>query len=379
MFAAGAVFNLSAAEVIEAAEFNRLAESVQIISFYDGYPENNLLSSGSIEDLPERNFKPWTNQLRVAGFASVSSGVVIGINAGYPLFLTTKPGGPAALTSPAGAIAEQFKTDAEGLTIGTIFSENDNVFFHLYRDSFFNQTGTDTVEGSGAHPVLLEVSLNSFSDCRLTRHDYDFADENPDWEPVEYIRKENGSLIAWKYTDDKKTRFRYIRHDNEGVSVDEIDEKFFRDEYNISPVETSPFALRGFIRAVRDGSLGDALKAAGDVYLSLSSEPAEGDGAAAPAFYLANAPKSVLAAERRLPVQLAACPDNELWYILADDELFICGADISRFKLPGLPEGFSYEELWVQGKDMIISWEESRFPYIGRSGMMYVRLRDILN
>ena len=341
-------------------------EKTEIIYFTDDYPGYIILNNSSIEEVPKKALAPWTLQKRVAGFAMTADALVIGVNSGFPLLFHKDLD---SFSAPGEQTAERFLDETSGLTTGIMYSEQGDVFFHFYRDSFF-VNDYDSQTAGPAEPVLLEigVSENGFTD--LTKPPFGFSADNPGWEPVEMIRKSSDLLVSWKYSDEKKTRFRYIRHDAVGEPLAEIDEGYFRDEYNLKSLETGPFAFRGFIRAVRTGAAGKSLHQAGEIFISMStSRP----GKDFPVYY-----SSSDTSERgALPVQLSACADQQMLYVLSGGEVLLCGSNIRRLKLPALPKGFKYRKIWVSGDRMIISWEESRFPYTGRSGMMYIKMRDI--
>ena len=373
------VISITAESVVD---FKNWAEGYSLYYFTGGYPEINTAESFSDNDIPPKAFKPWTTQIRASGFAVMSASTLIGVNSGFPLLLNK--GG--RITDINRSTARSFREKTAGLTSGTVFSNSDTVFFHYYKDSLFsgkNDKGTDSgdkIEADGAEgprTVLLELDAGAGSgdDFNIRVPEFGFADENPGWEPVELIRKDESYLIAWKYSDDKKTRFRYIRHDEDGVAVDEINEDFFRDEYALESIESGSFALRGFIRAARSGAAGDRLADAGDIYLRLSTA---GQDEAAPVFYTSPNPKDG-SSEHKLPVQLSACQNGDYWYVLSEDEVLFCGSDIRRLQLPDMPQGFKYKKIYVSGSDMVLSWEEERFPFTGRAGLMYVALRDIFN
>ena len=320
---------------------------------------------------PQKEFKPWTAQIRLSGFAETENIVTLAVNAGYPLFFSVSEAANGPV-SPEKKDAEDFARLTEGRTVGTIFSGEDQVYFHLYYDNMFS--GIASPE-ENAGPVLVRIAPGAGNLFGFSEVETGFDDENPGWEPVEFIRKNDCSYIAWKYTDDKKTRFRYIKHDENGRPEDEIDEKYFRDEYSLQSMVNGPFALRGFIRAVREGAAGEALRNAGAVYLRLTTAI---PGEDAPIYYYSPAPPAT-GQKKAFPKELPACRDGEVWYILSEDEVLLCGNNIRRLQLPKLPAGFGYRELWVSGDEMIVSWEETRFLYTGRSGMMYIKMRDILN
>jgi len=375
---AAAAANLSAAPA--PAEFNYWASNLIIYSFHDG---GSGYSAAAVDDandaaavisgFPAVDFRPWTNKRRLAGFAETDYGLVIAVNRGYPLFLSAGN----SIEAPGRTIADEFSLLTSDRTIGTVFTDGKTVSFHLYRDSLFNPvlTGADPGEKM---PVRIDLNRNSQGVFSINLPEYDFSAENPGWEPVEFIHKSGKDLIAWKYTDDKKTRFRYIVHSEDGSSVDEIDESYFRDEYNLTDSESGPFAVRGFVRAVREGAFDESLKDAGDIYIRLSTAlPGQGS----PMFYYSSAARStqVFGAGASLPVEFEACLYDDTCYVLYNDLILICGADISLYRLPQLPDGFVYSGIYSDGKNLVAGWEEKRFPFIGRTGMMQIKMRDILN
>ena len=354
--------------------FSEWALSAEVIYFTGGIPElayAELNQAGTltsvIKEIPNKEFKPWTTQLRPAGFISLKDGVFIAVNGGYPLLFKTATG---KLVHPDRALANKYLESTAGLTVGSLYVDDEGAGIHLYTDNFFNHPAATPSESG--RPVVIEVSAGALDVFGLNIPEYPFSAENTGWEPVELIHKPDRNIIAWKYSDDKKSLFRYIVHSPDGEAVDEIDEGYFRDEFDLLPAEDGSFALRGFIRAAREGAAGERLKNAGDIYLRL---PAGCDGASE-AVYISEYSER---GNDSLPVQLQACRDGETWYILDEQSVFVCESNITVNELPALPEGFEYTGIWTGGGYMLLSWEETRFMYTARSGVIMIGMRDILN
>ena len=354
---------------------------LRIFSLTAGYPAVAEYKSGTdniselIEGLPKRDFKPWTAALRPAGFIRTEAGTVAVVNGGYPILFTGGSG--SGFTEPSRSAAEAYLESSRGLTVGTLFVDGDGAAgIHLYRDRFFNSgSSAQTGEGSPAIRLMMEAD----GDFELEIPSCEFAEANPEWEPVELIRKDGRNLISWKYSDEKKTRFRYLIHEDDGNAVDEIDAGFFRDEYNIRDIGAGPFALRGFERAVREGAAGALPADSGDIYLRLTTAgPADGD---VPEAWLASAGRR---GRTGLPAEFPACSSGSgeasaLWYILGGTEVYVCGAGLSVLPLPALPPGFVWTDIHVEDGEMLLCFEEQRFPFTGRSGMILIGMRDILD
>ena len=323
--------------------------------------------NAGIAAMPQKDFKPWTNQLRPAGFVNLPEGAMVAVNGGYPVLFKTQTG---EFVSPDSRMVSSYLAESSGLTIGSLYAGNDGAGIHLYLDHFFNTaaSGEDAAEDK---PVVIEVSVGAPDVFSLEIPEYSFSLQNPGWEPVEFIYKDEKNIIAWKYSDEKKSLFRYIIHSRDGESLDEIDENYFRDEYELIAADDGPFALRGFVRAVREGSAGEGLKDAGEIFIRLAA----GCKSASESVYHAGAPGT---AQTAAPVQLQACSDGDTWYILDDNTVFVCGSNIVSNQLPKLPDGFKYTGIWAGGGYMLLSWEESRFLYTARSGMIQIKMRDIL-
>lgn len=354
------------------------AQTVKAFYFSEKYPCFFEISPSELENIPAKEFLPWTIQQRVSGYALTKYGLVIGVNAGPPLLFSTAESGKTSFIPPDPGTASRFIELSRGLTERIAYCTEDQVFFHNYVDDLFSDEaeskGAEHREGDpAAGNYLLSIDLTEEGFSEIDRPDFGFIDGSPEWQPVEMIYRNNETLVAWKYSDDKKTRFRYVRHNQSGEAYTEINESYFRDEYRLKPIEESSFELRGFLRAVRTGSAGSGLEEAGDVFLKMSTALPNEDF---PVFYHADNTTGIRDA---LPVQLSACRDEDRLFVLSDNEVLLCREDIRRMKLPQLPPGFKYRRIWASGKDMIISWEESMFPYSARAGMMHITMRDIIN
>ena len=320
------------------------------------------------------HFSPWTEQTRTAGFTDTGEIIITGVNGGLPLAFD-KQGEKLLLAAESGSGSNRKYTEfAGGRTLGSVFSSGD-VFFHFYSDSFFPEESPG--QPASDLPVLVKLSGAGTDAAEYSPVYFEFARENPGWEPVEMLERDGEYLVSWKYTDERKTMFRYIRHSPEGASLKEINEQFFRDEYRLLDAETAGFELNGFIRAARGGFLGDRLGSAGDIFLN-AGDDIRGTGAASgyPAVYRSEADRKF--GQNPYPVELAACSDGTYWYILFEQTVLRCGENIKMLGLPELPEGFRYREIITTGKGLLLGWEESRFPYVGKAGLMYIRFRDII-
>ncbi|MBI9107278.1 MAG: hypothetical protein JEZ04_11095 [Spirochaetales bacterium] len=323
-------------------------------------------------DIPEKMFLPWSEARSVSGFTGTSEDLIIGINKGYPLRFDASGYETLRFERPSAEVIDEYLDFSAGRTLGTVFTESGSVYFHFYKDVLFDTGADDAAQGDSSASFLLRYE----SGRNLSAVDLKFAEVDPDWEPVEFISTAEGSMAAWKYSDEKKTRFRYIKHAEDGTALKEIDEAYFRDGYALIPFSEGSFSLRGFIRAVREGVLPGQLADAGDVFLKLSSTEASAYSENYPAFFFDRADSGSSALKS--PVLLPAAGGGNLWYILSDDTIIRCADNVSVCSLPELPPGFRYKELWAGGEYLIVSWEETRFPLIGRSGMITVRLSDIL-
>lgn len=63
------------------------AGDIKIYYFTDSYPQISEVDEADLLELPAENFLPWTLKRRVSGFALTGSGLVIGVNAGYPMLM----------------------------------------------------------------------------------------------------------------------------------------------------------------------------------------------------------------------------------------------------------------------------------------------------
>jgi hypothetical protein len=385
----------AAAEGVDTDNFSTWADGVRVYYLTERFPgfsgsdfipaadaERPDLVKGLLDGFPEREFLPWTLQIRVAGFQEAAEGLVIGVNMAPPLFLPVKNDAESGITGFGRGLSDEYLRLTAGRTLGGLFTENNEVFFHTYRDRLFGNDEASADNGgpaSSAGNVLIKLELDNAAEGNFQPVIFDYARDNSEWNAVELVKNESAYFVSWKYSDDKKTLFRYIMHDEEGKSLQELDEGFFRDKYPIKAAENGPFAVRGFIRAARAGVLGERLRDAGDIYLRLVNPDETAFAHAYPAFYKSGSPdQGLLISENRLPVELPVCFRQDSLLVLHEGSLIFCGENIRELKLPLLPEGFSYKELWSGGDDLIVTWEESNFPLTGRSGMMHIKLRDII-
>jgi hypothetical protein len=74
-----------------------------------------------------------------------------------------------------------------------------------------------------------------------------------------------------------------------------------------------------------------------------------------------------------VPVFLAPAAGRAL---LPNGRVVSLGADGERttIGLPALPAGFRYTDLVASGDQLVVPWEEVRFPDVGAAGVLFYRL-----
>jgi hypothetical protein len=60
------------------------------------------------------------------------------------------------------------------------------------------------------------------------------------------------------------------------------------------------------------------------------------------------------------------------------DRYVISGGTVLAFRLPKLPDGFTYGDFAICGQTLYAAWEESDFYLTGRSGFIAVNLDNVL-
>ncbi len=323
--------------------------------------------------VPAKDFIAWTDQLHIADFRSGTKGVVAGINGALPKVIFFENGLPIFPEIKSGN-ETSFMRQAEYRCLGSLLGSGSDILFHFFGDDIFS-------DNAGVRKPSAQLVRYSAAGSGADRFEFiDIAVNGMDegWEPVEIIRTSEGFFIAWKYSDEKKTLFRYLQHDNEGKAINEIDESYFRAKYNPVDIESTPFALRGFRRAAGEGLLGDEIRDAGIIYLNMNSESAGLSGLEdhlSPVTVISRSDDGRNA--YRSPLVLEACYAEGRWNILYSNKIIVCGDELRIIKLPVLPEDFRYTGIWSDGSNYLLSWEEFRFPEIGRAGLISLAFGDI--
>ncbi len=330
-------------------------------------------SSGIVPtDAPQtgesRSFQPWTVQYRPAGFVHVGNTVFCGIN---------------------GAGLLRFRLDEEtvgdytmhlnrflfsGRTIGNLFAFKGSVYCHLYRNVLFSTTPP------ASEPLVLITASPEGPSLRAVVPPFQIA--NPEWEAVQLVPSfDEGLFAAWKTIEQEKTLFRYSRLSIDTLREVEISEEEFRSVYQFLSGDEVPKQL------VRYGD--EAFHSAENPRIEHRQQ--EGASHLPAVVHLSVKYKEYLRPERyRFGVietlerkesgfiSLKGMRVGSDYYILRDTLQCIHvvpkrGA-VREIALPLLPENRVYTDFWTDGKRLIVSWEEQRFPDVGEAGLVSLQV-----
>ncbi len=337
----------------------------------DGFATANLPQSSAIQAL-----KPWTESLRVNAANSDGNG------RGW---LLVNRLGMISFDEDGKPLLFQDYRLFSNSTAENLFFSDGMPFFTLYKSSFFNEdsavdikSSSSSNKGDANRPYL--VRLNTESKTFFPAVTYGDLNLTDGGEITGSFYDGMNFYSCVKSTEDTRIVFDYIKWKTPAALT------------SLSPVtQSGKVKLSGSneseYRNVKSPK--NFSKAPERLQELLANIPADFNfivtcstaGGFSPNSFLSGSGESSLKAEAIVaPGWICALfSDGTTYFSGALDGKFILNkGEPVAFRLPKLPDGFSYNYFCISGGKMAAAWEESDFYKTGRSGFLIVDLANIL-
>lgn len=317
--------------------------------------------------------KPWTESIRISSSLSVKND-----SKEYDVYFTVNRSGLliAKPSLPKKAVLAGDTQLFSKLTAGSLVCVDGFPVFHTYRNSFFSSK--DKIIESLPFLVQFHPETSIFLPLLYTK-DLQVMDEAQ----VTDVQYTAGIWVASVKTEtNDKTKFDYINFFSYEPLV-----QFSPAKRNIV-LETNTISAGEYRKMLTPAPFASAPARLKELYKRLPvnfpfyASVALPDGGSAVTYLRGSAET-----DTPLPSQ-ALLADTFSLAIFADGTCFFAGAlpnnyilangEPVAFRLPKLPNGFTYGNIGVSGTTLYISWEEGSFYETGRSGFLTVDLKEIL-
>lgn len=302
---------------------------------FNSFPHKKI----SIPDEPG-DFLPWTSQVRVSDFTTAENYLYVAVN-NTGIF-------KIPLDKPDINSFTMYENDEvfSGNTLKKLFNYNNNIYCHIYRDTFFS----DKLSGRPSSPLFRldkdgdSVSPEFIKDQKLEK-----------WEAVDFVYTGSSWLSSWKYAGEDLTAFRYFIHDIDGMGLSEISEAVYRSSLS-----------------AESGSSSAALNKLMDYILANTENNAVTDlcvkerGSVTDKIIRYYSPAADDNSYQSVPVY----KEGSSYFFSVNDNIYNIDESgyISRYLVKDLPSGCRYTGICSEGDFLYLFWEYSSFFETGNSG-----------
>jgi hypothetical protein len=304
---------------------------------------------------------PWTVQTRVSDLAALDG----------TLYLAVNGHGLAALDPPRSAQEPpRFRyfydpTLFRYRTLTTLIPEGGSLLCHLYFNRLLNVTVADSLPVRGLCLLRLYPGDGIYQVVPVP-----FLLTHPDWECVGFApQTPNRVLLEWKYSGASETRFQYTICSLPDLEERSIERGEYRQAWEPTPADRRlPQPLQKVFREAvrREGSETTALH----FVVRTAGEPFARRYAHTPPGY-------DRASQGSLLILHGFQEAGRLELLTAQGLLLSTGSDpgapVRVRRLPALPAGFAYCDLYVFQGLLIAVWEQSDFIRTGACGVLISR------
>ncbi len=323
------------------------------------FSEGTLAAVPGPRPLPREEKQPWTQQVRVVDVHLLGTDLYCAVN-GLGVFVFTDIfTADRNLPHKTISLSRVFR----GRTIGTFFYYDSAFYCHLYSDSVL----TSPIPSS--QPVAL-VSIDPEDDIPKIIP-FSFQDRNPGWE-LALLSPQPGGVwsLAWKFSSEEKTKFRYSDLDVSTWKETEITEEKFLQKLEPLDGVSAPEGLKNAVQVVLSGgSAVDSLKTPEQpLVLDVSMRSSRKKIRRTYRF----GPSGMLKKGEGVYERLECFEDRGTYYLLMPQGTIILtdsGGREETISLPSLPEGFVYTGFVTNGRKIVAFWEEQDFTLVGSAGI----------
>nr|MCR4822604.1 hypothetical protein [Treponema sp.] len=322
-------------------------------------------------DLPQHSpihsLKPWTESVRVCDGNTTADGKA--------LLLVNHLGALYFDDCDNPLLIQDYQLFSDS-TAGNLVFEGGIPYFTLVKNSFFNKTANTNPKQSHIirlstaqkmfYPVVTYDELNIEQSGEVTGT---FFDGNDWFSSVKSTKNNKVSFhyIKWKSLVDLASVQPFSKSQTTGnISVSEISEASYRNLVTPENFSKAPLRLKELLRSIPD-----------DFNFVLTCRDC---GGSSPRYFSRGTDDEGTVAN-------AIIKDNWICAIFGDGTTYFAGSLDDHplinngrnvaFRLPKLPQNYSYQAFAISGKYLLVAWEESDFYKTGRSGFLTVDMEKL--
>ena len=328
----------------------------------DGYLQ--LHAADTISEIPETEFKPWTEALRVADCSLAKE---------TPLFLINKCG-----LYPLSALQSNMRMPIRHqlfahTSAGDIYMVNGSYFIRIYQNTDFSPQQkadntvfllrTDSADGEYT-PVADVTSLHipKEGQCKTLEH------VNGEW--YAGFKADTGSEVSFFYIG--STQFDIFMQNDAFKHIEQLSPEAFR-------AACEPASYRQMPDIVKD--LAETINTDTDLYLKLITEDSiHGVTFLKPASINTPGDQKDKIPLNGYALQYTQDGSKQNAAILLPDgtlKLNTHKDGISERRLPLLPQSYNYTAFIISGTEITAAWEETAFYAVGRTGIFTADIREL--
>ncbi|MCF7928936.1 MAG: hypothetical protein K9L68_08495 [Spirochaetales bacterium] len=306
-------------------------------------------------------FRPWMNQVLVRSWYNTNGRLYLFANTVgvFQLELPGSSGNELAFRLLRGS------SGVDGRTFSSPVRSGSRIYFSAYKDSYYSRPSTS--KGVSLHALDLReeanpeqspeiLPLQGITDIALTSYQAVALQSAPSQD----------IYITWKQSGREESSFRYTRYDPAGDGFREVSFERLQEAAYPSPLSMAPPELQVLVERAAE----DAGTSPSEYLVKLHRPDMEGAQRYAQSFRPEKDSDRML---RHAYIDEYGCilPEGNTLY-LQDPIASASRGSVRALELPRLPEEGRYLEPVSLGKRILVSWEEQRFPQVGRAGFVII-------
>ena len=322
-----------------------------------------LRQADAIADIPDVEFRPWTEAVRVADCS---------LNQDNPLFLINKCGLYPIQSLHSDMQLPIRHTLFSQKSAGDIYTINDSYFIRIYQNTdFLPQQNSEntyfllrTDSVAGAYTPVADVTY-----LHIPREAQCKALERVNGQWYASFKVDTGSEVSFFYV--KSNQFDIFTQHDAFKHIDQLSSEVFRAACEPASYRQMPDAVQALAETIVNDT---------DLYLKLITE----DSVHSITFLKPSTVKTTGDQKDKILVNghaLQYTQDGSVHAaILLPDGTLMLNTDkdgITELHLPLLPQNYIYTAFIISGTQITAAWEETAFYAVGRTGIFTADLQEL--